>query len=152
MAKSVLGLDIGSYSVKLVEIDDDSGRYRLKNYAVVDLYGDGEEYDIEGPGYSRQIAAIRECFKQLKLNPKRIKNLNCAVGGSAVAVKQIRSISLSAEELESSLIFEARKHLPLDDTEAILDYQILDGGADSQNLEILMVATTKKAFDNILKL
>ena len=67
-----------------------------------------------------------------------------------MAVKQIRSISLSAEELESSLIFEARKHLPLDDTEAILDYQILDGSSDSQNLEILMVATTKKAFDGII--
>ena len=107
MAKSVLGLDIGSYSVKLVEIDEDGGRFRLKNYAVVDLYGDGEEYDIEGSGYSRQITAIRECFKQMKLNPKRIRSLNCAVGGSAVAVKQIRSISLSAEELESSLIFSA---------------------------------------------
>jgi type IV pilus assembly protein PilM len=147
-----LGLDIGSYSVKLVEVDNEDGRYRLKNFAISELYGDGEEYDVEGPSYSRQLTAIRDCFRQMKINPKRAKFLNCSVGGPTVAVKQIRSVSLSAEELESSLIFEARKHLPLDDTEAILDYQILEGGAESQNMEILMVATTKKTFDNLIKL
>ena len=54
MAKSVLGLDIGSYSVKLVEIDNDDRGYRLKSYAISELYGEGEEYDAEGPSYSRQ--------------------------------------------------------------------------------------------------
>ncbi len=152
MAKTVLGLDIGSYCVKMVEVDNEDGRYRLKNYAIAEIYGEGEEYDIEGPSYSRQVGALRECFKQLKLNPKRVKNLNCSIGGSSVAVKQVRSISLSVEELESSLTFEARKHLPLDDTEAILDYQVLDGGGEASNMDILMVATTKKSFDYHLKL
>jgi type IV pilus assembly protein PilM len=152
MAKSVLGLDIGSYSVKLVEVDKDDNRYRLKNYAIAELYGDNEEYDIEGPSYSRQSAAVRSCFKQMKLNPKRIKNLNCSIGGKDVAVKQIKSIPLSAEELESSLTFEARKHLPLEDTEAILDYQILSGSTSATEIDILMVATTRKAFDYHIKL
>ncbi|UCE66977.1 MAG: type IV pilus assembly protein PilM [Candidatus Zixiibacteriota bacterium] len=152
MAKSVFGLDIGSYSVKLVELDKDDSRYRLKNYAIAELYGDNEEYDIEGPSYSRQSAAVRSCFRQVKLNPRRIKNLNCSIGGQDVAVKQIKSISLSAEELESSLTFEARKHLPLEDTEAILDYQILSDSAAASEIDILMVATTKKAFDYHIKL
>ena len=152
MAKSFFGLDIGTYSVKLVEIDNDDGRYRLKDYSIIDLYKEGEEYDIEGSSYSRQIEALRSCFKQLKLNPKRVKNLNCSIGGTSVAVKQIRSIPLGAEELESSLSFEARKHLPLDDTDAIMDFQILDGGADAPHMDILLVATTKKAFRYQVKL
>lgn len=152
MAKSFFGLDIGTYSVKLVEIDNDDGRYRLKDYSIIDLYKEGEEYDIEGSSYSRQIEALRSCFKQLKLNPKRVKNINCSIGGTSVAVKQIRSIPLGAEELESSLTFEARKHLPLDDTDAIMDFQILDGGADAPHMDILLVATTKKAFRYQVKL
>lgn len=152
MAKSVIGLDIGSYSVKIVEIDREDGRYRLKNFSIAELYGEGEEYDVEGPSYSRQSAAVKNCFKQMKLNPKRVKNLNCSIGGKDVAVKQIRSIPLSAEELESSLTFEARKHLPLEDTEAILDYQILSESTSATNVDILMVATTKKAFDYHIKL
>jgi len=152
MAKSSFGLDIGNHSVKLVEIDSDDGRYRLKNFSIVELYGENEEFEIEGAGYTRQIEALRKSFKQLKLNPKRVRGLNCAMGVTNVAVKQIRSISLAAEELESSLSFEARKHLPLDDTDAIMDYQILDGGGEASQMEILLVATTKKAFDYQVKL
>lgn len=152
MAKSVFGLDIGSYSVKLVEVDRDDNRFRLKNYAIAELYGDNEEYDIEGPSYSRQSAAVRSCFRQMKLNPRRVRNLNCSIGGKDVAVKQIKSIPLSAEELESSLTFEARKHLPLEDSEAILDYQILSESTSASEIDILMVATSKKAFDYHIKL
>ncbi|MEE9552732.1 MAG: type IV pilus assembly protein PilM [candidate division Zixibacteria bacterium] len=152
MAKSSFGLDIGNYSVKLVEIDSEDGRHRLKNFSIVELYDENEEFEIEGAGYSRQVEAIKKSFKQLKVNPKRIRGLNCGVGGTNVAVKQIRSISLAAEELESSLSFEARKHLPLDDTDAIMDYQILDGGAEAAQMDILLVATTKKAFEYQVKL
>lgn len=152
MAKTSLGLDIGSYTVKMVEIDVEDTRRRLKSYAIVDVYGEGEEYDGEGASYNRLSTAVKNCFKQAKVAPKRVKNLNCGLGGTSVAVKQIRSIPLSPEELESSLAFEARKHLPLDDTEAILDFQIVDGGAESSFMDILLVATTKKAFDNELKL
>lgn len=152
MAKSFFGLDVGTYSVKLVEIENEGGRYKLKNYSIIDLYREGEEYDIEGSSYSRQSEALKNCFKQLKLNPKRVKNLNCSMGGASVAVKEIKSIPLGAEEMESSLSFEARKHLPLDDTDAILDFQILDGGADQPHMNILLVATTKKAFQYQMKL
>ncbi len=152
MARSSLGLDIGSYSIKLVDIENDEGRFKLKNYAIVDLYKEDEEFDPEGPNYNRLAAGIREAFKQMKLVPKRVKNLNCSLGGASTAVKQIRSIPLGAEELESSLAFEARKHLPMDDTEAILDFQILDGGAESSFMDILLVATTKKAFENQIKI
>lgn len=152
MAKTSLGLDIGTYSVKLVEIDIEDGRRKLKSFSIVDIYNEGEEYDIEGASYNRLTAALKSCFKQMKVAPKRTKNLNSTLGGTSVAVKQIRSIPLSPEELESSLAFEARKHLPMDDTEAILDFQILDGGADANFMDILLVATTKKAFDGQLKL
>ena len=152
MAKSFYGLDIGSFAVKMVEIEDDAGRYKLKGYSIVEIYGKGEEYDLERASYSRQVEALRNCFRQMKVNPRRVKNLNCSMGGTGVAVKQIRSIPLAAEELESSLSFEARKHLPLDDTDAILDFQILDGGSDASQMEILLVATTKKEFEYKIKL
>ncbi len=152
MAKTSLGLDIGSHAVKMVEIDVEEGRRKLKNFSIVDIYADGEEYDLEGASYSRVLTALKSAFKQLKVAPKRNKSLNCAIGGTSVAVKQIRSIPLAPEELESSLAFEARKHLPLDDTEAILDFQIVDGGAEATFMDIILVATTKKAFDNQIKL
>ena len=152
MARTSIGLDIGSYSVKMVEVDVEDNRRKLKSYAIVDVYGPDDDYDPEGPNYNRLATALRTAFRQMKVAPKRVKNINCSLGGASVAVKQIRSIPLAPEELESSLAFEARKHLPLDDTEAILDFQIIDGGAEASFMDILLVATTKKAFDGQLGL
>ncbi len=152
MARSVVGLDIGSYAVKLVELEKEGGRYKVKNFYIRDLYSSGEEYDKEGPGVSRLEKALRETFSQTKLNPRRHKHLNLGLGGPSVSVKQIKSIALSPEEMESSLVFEARKHLPLDESDAVIDSQILRGDMDSQDMDILLVATTKKVFDSSLKI
>ncbi len=152
MAKSVIGLDIGSFAIKLVELENDGGRYKLKNYFIKDLYGKGEEYDTEGPGVSRLESSLREVLSSVKLNPRRLKIVNTSIGGPVISVKQIKSIPLAPEEMESSLLFEARKHLPLDESDAVIDYQILRGDMQSQDMEILLVATTKKVFENHLKL
>jgi type IV pilus assembly protein PilM len=152
MARTSLGLDIGTYTVKMVEVDVEDNRRKLKNYSVVEVFREGEEYDPEGASFSRLTTALKSCFRQMKISPKRVRNINCSLSGPSVAVKQVRSIPLAPEELESSLSFEARKHLPLDDTEAITDFQILDGGAEASFMDILLVATTKKTFDNYLKL
>jgi type IV pilus assembly protein PilM len=151
MAKSGVGLDIGSYSVKLVELESEGGRYKVKNFFIKDLYGEGEEYDSEGPGINRLTTAVRQVFNTLKLSPKRMKNICTSISGPSVSVKQVKSIPLAPEEMQSSLLFEARKHLPLDESEAVIDFQILRGDMQSQDMDILLVATTKKVFDNHLK-
>lgn len=152
MAKSVIGIDIGTFAVKLVELENEGGRYKLKNYFIKDLYGEGEEFDTEGPGVSRLEASLREVLSSVKLNPKRLKNVNTSIGGRVISVKQIRSIPLAPEEMESSLLFEARKHLPLDESDAVIDYHILKGDMQSQDMDILLVATSRKVFENHLKL
>lgn len=152
MARSVVGLDIGSFAIKLVELEQEGGRYKVKNFFIRDLYGHDEEYDKEGPGVSRLEKALKETFSSTKLNPRRMKNLNLGLGGPSVSVKQIKSIALSPEEMESSLVFEARKHLPLDESDAVIDSQILRGDMESQDMDILLVATTKKVFDQNLSL
>jgi type IV pilus assembly protein PilM len=152
MAKSVVGLDIGSFAIKLVELENEGGRSKVKNFFIRDLYGPGEEYDTEGPNVSRLESALKNTFSSVKLNPKKLKNLNTSIGGPSVSVKQIKSISLSPEEMESSLVFEARKHLPLDESDAVIDSQILRGDMESQDMDVLLVATTKKVFDNHLNL
>jgi type IV pilus assembly protein PilM len=70
-------------------------------------------------------------------------------------MKEIVSVRMSEEELASSLIFEARKHLPLDDSDTIIDHQTLgEDPEDPQKTRILLVATTRKMYgwhETILK-
>lgn len=152
MAKSIIGLDIGSYSVKLVELENDGSRYRLKNYCIKNIYAEGEEIDSGGPGVSRLETATSEAFHSAKINPKRAKNINSSLGGKFISVKQVKSIALAPEEMESSLLFEARKHLPLDESDAVIDYQILRGGMETADMDIILVATTKKVFDSRIRM
>ena len=152
MAKSGVGLDIGNFSIKLVEVEAEGGRFKLKNFQVWELYGEGEEFDSEGPGANRLGTAVRLAFNAIKLSPKRLKNISTAISGPAISVKHIKSIPLAPEEMQSSLLFEARKHLPLDESEAVIDFQILKGDMQSQEMDILLVATTKKVFDAHLKM
>ncbi|MBD3168801.1 MAG: type IV pilus assembly protein PilM [candidate division Zixibacteria bacterium] len=152
MAKTTFGLDIGTHSVKLVQMQLGGEYPRLVNYTIQGVYAPDMDYDVEGPPKRLLLNAVRDAFKEIKVNPKRAKYVNSSMGGRLTSAKQIKSIPLSPEEMESSLIFEARKHLPLDDSEPIIDYQILDGDMDSQQMDIMLVATTRKAFQGRIDL
>jgi len=88
----------------------------------------------------------------MKIHPWRARNVNASIGGPYVSVQQVRTIPLAPEEMESSLAFEARKHLPLDESEAILDFQILSGDMESSHMEILLTATTQKTFSSFVNM
>ena len=47
------------------------------------------------------------------------------MSGSNVSIQQITTLEMNQEELEQSLEFEAKKHIPLDGTDAIIDYHHL---------------------------
>ena len=88
----------------------------------------------------------------MKVGPRRARNVNASIGGPYVSVQQVRTIPLAPEEMESSLAFEARKHLPLDESEAILDFQILSGDMESSHMEILLAAMTQKIFSSFVSM
>ena len=71
------------------------------------------------------VMAIKELLKQQNLNPKKIKLIATGISGASASVKQITTMEMPAEELESAMTFEARKHIPMDGTDAVIDYQIL---------------------------
>jgi type IV pilus assembly protein PilM len=152
MARRTYGLDIGSHSVKLVELAKDSTGVKLSNCAVKEIYSPDQEFDLEGPPPRQVAAAVKEAFREMRVSPRRARSVNASLGGPYVSVKQVRTIPLAPEEMDSSLAFEARKHLPLDESEAILDFQILSGDLESTHMEILLVATTQKVFSSFVNM
>ena len=59
------------------------------------------------------------------------------------SIKQIKTIFLPEEELESALFFEAKKHLPISGSEMLLDFQVLSVEEQTNNMNILLAAATK---------
>lgn len=147
-----VGLDIGSHSIKIVVLEKSGTQNRLKDFTIFPLYAEGEMFDPDGPKKSIVVPRLLNAFAQLNLQPRKIKHLASSIGGAAVAAKEIKSVQMTDEEMDSSLMLEARKHLPLDGSETIVDYQILgDDPVESDKLRVLLVAATRKYFQTHLE-
>ena len=142
-----VGLDIGSHSIKITVLEKSGQQNRLGAHISIPLYSSGENYDPEGPKRSVVIPRLLEAFHQIGVTPRKVKHLASSIGGQAIAAKEIKSIQMTDDEMNSSLLLEARKHLPLDGGETIVDYQILgDDPLESDKVRVLLVASTRQHF------
>ena len=97
--------------------------------------------------------AVKELFRQQNFNPKKVKGLITGINGSLASVKQITTMEMPTEELESAMTFEARKHIPMDGTDAVIDYQILGSNKlEVDKIDVGLVACTKGVLNNHMEL
>jgi len=147
-SKLRIGLDIGTHSIKLAALEKVGPRFRLIKWKVHELYTDNDKYDIEGPKKSVAVPALMKMMNELQIVPKKIAKIASSIGGSQVAAKEISSVMQTEEEMTSSVLLEARKHIPLDGSETVVDYQLLgDDPNDTDKVRVLLVATTKKLYE-----
>ncbi len=143
-----VGIDLGSHSIKVAVVEKVGPRFRLVKWKCMEMYTGGDKYDPEGPKKSVAVPCLMKAMMELGLQPRKVKHLASCIGGQQVAAKEISSILQTEVEMASSLLLEARKHIPLDGSETIVDYQILgDDVKESDKVRVLLVATTRKAFE-----
>lgn len=134
--KSVVGLDVGSHSVKLVHLAHQNDTYGL-------LAGLEEEYPSpQGNERQEVTAAIKKIFRRAGLKPGG-ENVVTAVSGAGTAIKQVDFPLLTDEELKSSLQWQAAKRLPFGPEEAVLDYQVIYRDEDVDKMSVLLTAVTR---------
>ncbi len=141
--KESVGIDIGTHSVKVVHLKRIHEGFKLLNYEIRSTVPDGIEYIPSDLRPDRFSPVIAEMLRSLRINPKKIQHLVTCIGGDNISIKQIKTIFLPDEELESALFFEAKKHLPISGGEMVLDYQVLNIEEKTNNMNVLLVATTK---------
>ncbi|HQB40572.1 MAG: type IV pilus assembly protein PilM [Candidatus Cloacimonadales bacterium] len=141
--KESIGIDIGTHSVKIVHLKRIHEGFKLLNYEVRQTVPQGLEYIPSELRPDRFAPVIAEMLRSMKINTKKIQHLVTCIGGDNISIKQIKTIFLPDEELESALFFEAKKHLPISGGEMILDYQVLSVEEKTNNMNVLLVATTK---------
>ena len=145
-----VGLDIGSHAIKMVVAEKGShGKLRLIKALSRDLYAGQDKFDLDGPKKTQVVPLLLEMFQEIGIRPKRIAHLGSCIGGTTQAAKEIRTLQLSEEDMASSILQEARKHVPLDGSESVVDYQILgEDPKEADKLRVLVAATTKRMFDS----
>ncbi len=148
--KSLVGLDIGSYSVKAVELKSKKkGAEEL--YEVKKIGYELLPHDAIVEGTIIDSAAVVETIRMI-FDENKITNRNVviSVSGNSVIIKKISLPSMDTEELAESIIWEAKHNIPYPYEETNVDYAILKSSdyTEDKNLDILLVAAKKDKIAN----
>lgn len=146
-ARPLLGLDISSSAVKLVELTA-SGKegYRVERYAIEvlpkDAVSDGNIANLDAV-----VDAVRRAWKRLGTSTK---NVAMALPASAVITKKIIvPAGLREEELEVQVETEANQYIPFSIDDVNLDYQVLGPApAVPDEVEVLIAASKKERVED----
>ena len=145
-ATQVLGLDISSTTVKLLELSYTGGRYRVESYAVSSLPQDAviekSVNDVEGVSN-----AIRSVVAQSRT---KLKNVAAAVAGSSVITKLIdMPQGLSEDDMEIQLTLEADQYIPYPLEEVAIDFEVQGPSPDRDNqVEVLLAACRRETIES----
>lgn len=137
----ILGLDIGSFAVKLIQVKKSKAGNSITAAHIAEI----EEAQLkeEAAVQMNTVKAIHECINTLKLNTKMAV---CGVSGPEVAIRNFRFPQLSPDEIDSAVLLEAEQVCPLNVDSSSIDYQIMH--EDEDNLEGVLVAATNRIVKN----
>ncbi|MBT8357483.1 MAG: pilus assembly protein PilM [Deltaproteobacteria bacterium] len=146
---SLIGLDIGSRTIKAAEIIETKKGQTLKKFGMTDiapgLIEDGTINDPEDVAES-----IRQLFKSYNI---RKHNVALSIGGYSVIVKKINVQTMAEEQLQESIHFEAEQYIPFDISDVNLDFQILGPNENNPNqMNVFLVAAKKEMVNDYVNL
>jgi type IV pilus assembly protein PilM len=143
-AKSLVGLDIGSSSVKAVELRRKGNSYELVNLGIEPL---GQDTVVDGA--IMDALSVSSAIEKI-FTDNRIKNKNVAtsVSGHSVIVKRVSVGATTDEELYNAIPYEAQQHIPFDMTDVNLSYQALGLTPAGNAMDIMLVAVKREKILN----
>lgn len=142
-----VGLDIGTHSIKLVEVEETKKGYQLLNIGIIPL---PQETIVDGT--IMDVTAAAEALRNL-LESEKIKTKDSAISisGHAVIVKKIKLPLMSEDQLAESISWEAEQYIPFDVDDVNIDFQILEPKEDelmSNQMEVILVAAKKEKIND----
>jgi len=130
----ILGLDIGSSSVRLVQLEKDNGAYTVVSAGMVEI----EQVD-DNPDQreANTIKAVQKCMDFANVRTRRVV---CSVSGPEVAVRHFEFPPLEREALEGAVRLEAAQLCPFNIDEGVVDYQLMPSQENENVLIGVLVA------------
>jgi type IV pilus assembly protein PilM len=146
---SMVGLDIGSHAVKVVEVarKGRDGSFELRSLGIAPL---PHEAIVQGAflNSSAIVEAIREAVDAARV---KARDVAAAVSGHSVIVKKVSLPAMTRAELEEQIKWEAEQYIPFDVNEVNLDFQILETSETEGQMDVLLVAAKKDLIDDYVQ-
>lgn len=138
--KLAVGLDIGTSSVKLIQLREGKRGYVLESFGVAPL---PPEAIVDGAlmNSSAVVEAVRDLFAEQKIKQKQVA---IGISGHSLIIKKISMAQMSQDELEENIQWEAEQYIPFDVNDVNMDVEILGTGDEATGqMDVLLVAAKK---------
>ncbi|HEY4715847.1 MAG TPA: type IV pilus assembly protein PilM [bacterium] len=138
--KGVIGVDIGSSSIKVVELREGGKKaYQLMNFGIAPLPS-----DVVVDGTIMNTSLVAETLKSILGNLRlKTKDAATSVAGTAVLIKKISLPTMTEAELEESIQWEAEQYIT-NINEVNIDFHILGPGTEEGQMSVLLVGAKKE--------
>lgn len=135
-----IGIDLGSSSIKVVQLKGSPGKYHLVRWSLIPLTGEGDKVDLAPE--EKKAAAIN-ALRTYRGSGKGIaKNAAASVSGSAVIVRYVKFQKLTRKELSKTIKAEAEPYIPFNVEEVFIGFHpirdVIEEG--KQKMETVLVA------------
>ena len=136
-APAVIGIDIGTSSIKAVELGQSAGGLEIRHWAIEPMVGN----DAKG--------ALKKIGERLRFNNQL---LSSAVFGKGTLIRYVDMPRMPVEDLRKSYMFDLDKYFPFDPKTIYTDCSILDPESKDKKMLVLMAAVKREIVDERLKL
>ena len=133
--KRLIGLDIGSNSIKMAEVFPSGKRFQLVRIGYVPLPLGDLSPEIISP------------YVKTMLNDINVKNRDATVGigGSALIIKKISIPRTTGRDIEEQIKWEAEQYIPFSPSQVSLTFEVLQNASSEGTMDVLLVAAQKNA-------
>jgi len=119
---AILGLDIGSFAVKIIALQKNDAGYSTTAACISEIAASGED---DNDRSINTVRAIRDCFEQARIKTKLAV---CGVSGPEVAVRDFEFSMLSNEDVKAAVLLEASQVCPFNAAESAVGYHLIPNG------------------------
>jgi type IV pilus assembly protein PilM len=133
----VLGLDVGSSAVKIVQLRKQNDGYAVTAAGFTEI-----QNATKGDKSAREANIAKAIYDCLRLSRACTKLAVCGVCGPEVAVRYFKFPSLQPEEIDGAVMLEASQVCPFDINDSTVDYRLMPNGQNSV-CGVFVAATNK---------
>ncbi len=146
--KNLIGVDIGSSSIKVCQVRETRKAYTLVSFGYAELppqaIVDGQVMD------GNMVAdALQQIWRAAKIKQKEV---SLGVSGQSAIIRKITVPMMTPAELEEQIQWEAEQHIPFDIKDVQVDYQVLKRNAETSQMELLLVAAKRDQINDYAQL
>lgn len=145
--KNLIGVDIGTSSVKVIQVKESAKGVHLMKYGAEPL---PPQSIVDGHVMNNQavVDALTKVFKDLRISQREVA---LSISGHSVIIKKLNLPLMKREELEEQIQWEAEQHIPYEISEVEIDYNILWQNPDVGQMDVLLVAAKKEEIQDLIE-